>query len=112
MLTLETVNTGVTAALVAWVVSALWMAKPGAILHWWYLILDSLAYKHGGLVAAIAKPLGLCSVCTAGQVALWAGLAKFWMQYQQNIPQTLLAHLTAICVACFVAHLLTHTESR
>lgn len=111
MLTLENITLGVTCGLVAWVVVVLWMATPGGVLHWWYLFLDRKTVK-GGFWAIVSKPLGLCEVCLGGQVALWAGLAEFWMQYQQAPGAALVGHFTAICVASLFAHLLTVLTTR
>ena len=48
------------------------------ILHLYWKILDSLNSKGYWY---IAKPLGYCDVCFAGEIALWTGFYKFGFDF-------------------------------
>jgi len=64
----------------------------GMLLDWWARILDRMKPEW------IAKPLGGCTYCFAGQLALWSGFF-IWNDYK------LLTHFLYIITVLFVIHI-------
>lgn len=74
------------------------VVQPGALLDRYWHWLDALHQRRPKL----AKPLGYCSLCFAGQVALW------WQLFQ-HVPRDLgqwFALGCGICVSIAAAQLL------
>jgi len=76
----------------------LFAIQPGQIFGWYWQLLDKLAQTQ---YAALAKPLGYCEVCTAGQVSLW-----FFAWSEKNLPVACLMCALAMIAAKAVARLL------
>lgn len=69
MLILESVSAGI----IAWVVWGVLM-EPGMIFHFWYRLVEEIAQRGA---VWLAKPLGLCGICFAGQVGFWFYILAF-----------------------------------
>ena len=69
MLILESLTFGI----VAWVTWGVLM-EPGMLLNWWYRIVEQI--EQAGMVW-LAKPLGACGVCFAGQIGFWFYVMAF-----------------------------------
>lgn len=69
MLILESLSCGI----IAWVVWGVLM-EPGMIFNFWLRLAEELDERG---VKWIAKPLGVCGVCFAGQTGLWFYILAF-----------------------------------
>lgn len=59
------------------------------LLEWYFDLLVDLE-QDGKAGKWLSKPLGLCEVCTAGQIALWVWLYFNYQDYALNAPEALL----------------------
>lgn len=76
------------------------LCLPGMILHGCYRLLLSLP-------AWLAKPLGMCDRCLAGQLALWYYLLHHGKSYAFSPLQSLAGHVLFVCMAIFAVLLIS-----
>lgn len=84
-------------ALVAWTIRHILM-RPGMIFHRYFLWLDSMVGKNKEW---LAKPLGYCDRCFAGQLALWG---FFLLHLTEYSPALFFRHLVFICLTVFIVY--------
>lgn len=87
-------------AVVAWTARNILM-DPGSILDWYFYWLDDLHLKGR---RKLAKALGLCSWCLAGQISLWAGLLYFSEGYAAAPIRTAAQHIFSICLSVWITY--------
>ena len=94
-------------AVVAWTVSNILM-EDGGILYPYFRLLDRLAYNGK---AWLARPLGMCAKCFAGQIALWTGFIFLADQYAVVPVLAVVKHVFLICLAVFLTYQLDHFKT-
>lgn len=104
---MEGIVFSLSCALVAWTASNILM-ESGGIIHRYFVWLDLLAYNGKGW---LARPLGLCGKCLAGQIALWTGFVFLAEQYAAHPIETAVKHLVLLCLAVFVTYQLDHFKT-
>ena len=57
----------------------------------------------------LAKPLGYCDKCFAGQLALWSGIYVYWELYYIDPVQAAIAHLCTILITIYTTYILSKT---
>ena len=90
-------------ALVAWTVRNILMA-PGMILRPYFNWLDSLVSRYKDW---IAKPLGYCDKCLAGQLAFWGFILLHLADYS---PVLMFRHATFVCLTVFIVYQMQRIE--
>ena len=93
----ETIQHAAACAVVAWV-TANHLTNHGEVLDRYGRWLDR-QYDAGR--QWLAKPLGYCARCFAGQLALWSGFFALADQYQYHPIRAALCHIVTICAAIF-----------
>lgn len=85
----------VSVAISAWAFFEV-LTAPGMVFEFWYRWLERLSMAGGGW---IAKPLGLCGVCFAGQFGFW------WYAIAHRAEWVLGEHIIFTCqtLAFFLA---------
>jgi hypothetical protein len=76
------------------------LCQPGMLLHGWYRVLLHLP-------TWLAKPLGLCDRCLAGQMALWYYLLRYGHEYIRLPLHALTGHVLFICMAILAGLLIS-----
>ena len=76
----------------AWTFSMI-LSDPEMIFGWWFKLLDRLPDW-------LAKPLGKCEYCLAGQLALWYYLIKYFNDYD------FFEHIAMISLSIFTVELI------
>lgn len=66
-------------------------------LNWWFKFIDWLESK----VPMLAKPLGACECCFAGQLGLWS---SFYFSGWAYDPLSILSHFTAAATGIVSTH--------
>lgn len=89
-------------ATLAYVVCVLLM-RPGYI----FMPYAKLLLKLNKKASWLAKPLGYCELCFAGQLALWVWLEQNAFEYTHNIFTALLRHGLFVASTIFFAYLIT-----
>jgi len=106
---LEALQWGTAAALIA-LVYAVVLPSENTPMGTWY---DLLQWMEGkGRWAWLAKPLGACEKCFAGQLALWSSWC--WLQWDLNAPVmcfVLLSAASAILIVSVLTKLYQWTQN-
>lgn len=79
----------------AWVFSMI-LSDPEMIFGWYFKLIEPLPDW-------IAKPLGKCEYCLAGQLALWYYLYRYLFEYN------LISHVLMISLSIFTVELINRT---
>lgn len=102
-MTLTDIYISLQMALVAWVFRNVLM-QPGMVARPYFIWLDSLV---GSGREWLAKPLGYCDRCFAGQLAFWGFIWIHRTQYGYwMIPQ----HIAFICLTVFAVYQMQRLE--
>lgn len=83
-------------AVLAWVVTVP-LFDEGMIFEWYYDLLENL----NSVFPMLAKPLGLCEKCFAGQLAFWVWLFYFKNEYTVDILNAVLRHSLFVSITIF-----------
>lgn len=102
-MTLTEIYISLQIALTAWTIRNILMA-PGEVLRPYFNYLDRLVVNGK---ERIAKPLGYCDKCLAGQMAFWG---YFLMNLNCYSIVKMPAHAAFICLTVFVVYQLQRVE--
>ena len=81
------------------------LMEPGEVFGFYRRLLEKLAYKEGDygkktfFGKVFSKPLGLCSVCFSGQLALWSG---FYFVDYTSLSEGIITHIIFISLVIFL----------
>jgi len=98
---------GLCVAVIAWTATNILM-EDGGILYRYFRWLDLQAYKGR---AWLARPLGLCAKCFAGQIALWSGFFALSLDYAVIPLAAAAKHILLICLAVWLTYQLDHFKT-
>lgn len=105
MLTPNEIFGALQVAVVAYVFTIVLM-KPDFIFEWYSDLLDDLE-RCGGWRKWIAKPLGNCELCFAGQFGLWSYFGVFNATYRERWTTDIFALIIFISFCIFFTQIIT-----
>lgn len=90
-------------AITAWTIRNILM-RPGMMLNGYFLWLSGLAATGREW---LAKPLGYCDQCLAGQLALWAYFLRYPTKYSMDLVPD---HVAFIAITVFITYQLQRLD--